>query len=327
MLSVSLKNGVQFTSLDGKSILESARHSGKTLEHSCRTGRCGVCKARLIEGEAEVVQAEESLTDKERIDGFILTCCRVAKTNIALDIEDLGVLSDIEVKTLPCRIDTIQMLSADVIEVTLRTPPTGKLEYVPGQYVDMIGRDGLRRSYSIANAPREDGKVTLQIRKVEKGKMSQFWFYEARPNDLLRMEGALGTFCLRHSDTTQLILLATGTGVAPFKAILEQLAKSPERVDFSHIYLYWGGRTEGDIYWQPDFPMLPFTFIPVLSRSAWQGRKGYIQHAVIEDGHDLTKSSIYACGSESMIQSARQQLIASGLYEGNFYSDAFVSSS
>lgn len=324
---VVLTNATTFEGHDGKSILESARQQGIALEHSCRTGRCGACKARVISGQVEVLQGEESLTSEDEAEGFILTCCRAAKTDLQLDIEDLGELGSIQTKTLPCRIDTLQFLSDDVVEVVLRTPSSSRLVYLPGQYVDMIGKDGLRRSYSIANAPRDDGKITLQIRKVEQGKMSQYWFEEAKTNDLLRMEGPLGTFFLRNSNASQLILLATGTGIAPVKAILEQLAIAPEVNAYSHVYLYWGGRTEQDIYWRPEFESLPLTFTPVLSRTPnGQGRKGYIQQAVIDDGHNLSNAVVYACGSEAMIHSAYERLVAAGLNTKHFYSDAFVSS-
>jgi CDP-4-dehydro-6-deoxyglucose reductase len=327
MSAITLSNSISFEGQDGKSILESARQQGIALEHSCRTGRCGVCKAQVCSGETEILQVEESLTAEDEANGFILTCCRAAKTDLQLDIEDLGELGSIQTKTLPCRIDALQFLSDDVVEVVLRTPPASHLVYLPGQYVDMIGKDGLRRSYSIANAPREDGKISLQIRKVEQGQMSQYWFEEAKVNDLLRMEGPLGTFCLRKNNASQLILLATGTGIAPIKAMLEQLATTHQANAYSHIHLYWGGRTEQDIYWRPDFESLPLTFTPVLSRTpGWQGRKGHIQQAVIDDGHDLSDAVVYACGSEAMIHNAHEQLVAAGLNSKYFYSDAFVSS-
>ena len=327
MNKIRLANGTIFSSSDSTVILESARQQGIALEHSCRTGRCGVCKAEVVSGETDVIQAEASLTAEDEADGFILTCCRAAKTDLQLDIQDLGELGVIQTKTLPCRIDSLQRLADDVVEIVLRTPPTSRLQYLPGQYVDVIGNDGLRRSYSISNAPREDGKITLQIRKVEQGKMSQYWFEEAKAKDLLRIEGPLGTFCLRNSNAKKLILLATGTGIAPIKAILEQLVTTPVVNTYNQIHLYWGGRIEKDIYWQPVFESLPLTFTPVLSRTPeWQGRKGYIQHAVIDDDHDLSDAVVYACGSESMIHSAHEQLVSVGLQSKQFYSDAFVSS-
>lgn len=324
---VTLANGNVFYANANQTILEAATQHGLALEYSCRNGRCGACKAGVICGETEAIKPEESLNEQEQSNGLVLTCCRSASTDIQLDIEDLGDLGNLQVKTLPCRIDKLQFLSGDVIEVTLRTPPGSRLEYLPGQYVDMIGKDGLRRSYSIANAPRNDGKITLQIRKVPNGVMSHYWFNEAQPNDLLRMEGPLGTFCLRRKQASHLVLLATGTGIAPIKAILEHLSVTPELNTYNQVHLYWGGRVEQDIYWQPEFPRLPIKFTPVLSRSKnWQGCKGYVQQIAIADGIDLANAMVYACGSEAMIHSAQEQLTAAGLNKMHFYSDAFVSS-
>ena len=243
-------------------------------------------------------------------------------------IEDLGELAKFTPKTLPARIDTISQLSDDVVEVVLRTPPTSRFNFRAGQYIDVMGPGGIRRSYSLANAPREDGKLKLEIRYVNNGKLSQYWFNEAKPNDLLRLEGPLGTFCLRPKPSSSLILLATGTGIAPVKAILEELASSKTDLVYEKIYLYWGGRIEQDLYWQPDFSDLPLTYIPVLSRSSdWVGRTGYVQQAVLEDQLDLNNASVYACGSEAMIHAAKDVLIAAGLSKKQFYSDAFVSAS
>lgn len=273
------------------------------------------------------MRTEESLTGEEQSAGYILTCCRTTQTDVQLDIEDLGELGNIQTKTLPCRIDSLSLLSDDVIEVTLRTPPTSRLNYLPGQYLDVIGKDGLRRSYSIANAPRDDGKLTLQIRKVAGGEMSHYWFDEAKANDLLRLEGPLGTFCLRPSKTSHLLLLATGTGIAPIRAMLEHLAADPAQSSYSQISVYWGGRTEKDIYWAPSYASLPMRFVPVLSRSSdGPARKGYVQDAALADDLDLSDTVVYACGSEAMINSARSQLVKSGLNPRHFYSDAFVSS-
>ena len=198
---------------------------------------------------------------------------------------------------------------------------------IPGQYIDVIGKNGFRRSYSIANAPREDGTVTLQIRKVVGGQMSHYWFHEAKVNDLLRMEGPLGTFSLRKSNVSNLILLATGTGIAPIRAILEQILKVPNLNTFANIFLYWGGRAIKDLYFDPLEMEVPIIYRPVLSRdNVWDGHKGYVQQAVLADEVDLFDSVVYACGSENMIESSFEILTKSGLSQQNFYSDAFVSS-
>lgn len=327
MPTVTLSNARTFDCQPEQTLLEAARTQGVALEHSCRTGRCGSCKTQVLDGVTAPVKAEESLSADEQAAGFILTCCRTAVTDVSLDIEDLGELGNIETKTLPCRIDSLSRLTDDVIEVTLRTPPTSRLSYLPGQYIDVIGKDGRRRSYSVANAPRDDGKLTLQIRKVPNGAMSRYWFDEAKANDLLRLEGPLGTFCLRPSQASQLVLLATGTGIAPIRAMLEQLANNPAANTYRQVHVYWGGRTEQDIYWTPDYSALPLRFVPVLSRSPYSaGAKGYVQEAALADGIDLKDAVVYACGSESMIASAKSKLVAAGLNPKNFHSDAFVSS-
>jgi CDP-4-dehydro-6-deoxyglucose reductase len=279
-------------------------------------------------GATSVIQSETSLTQDELNAGYVLTCCRSVLSDIALGIEDLGDFADLKPKTLPARIDSLELVSEDVIAVTLRTPPASQLLFRTGQYIDVIGPEGIRRSYSLASAPRSDGKLQLEIRRVEGGQLSQYWFEKAKANDLLRIEGPFGTFSRRSTPVKNLIFLATGTGIAPVKAILEELAGSPDKSKYDKIVVYWGGRTVADVYWKPDFENLSLSFIPVLSRELeWVGRKGYVQQAVIEDGLDLSASSVYACGSETMIASAKALLVGAGLNERAFYSDAFVSSS
>ncbi|MGY2339208.1 FAD-binding oxidoreductase [Pseudomonas sp. SDO5532_S415] len=328
MKSVTICNGKVFNSAIGESMLDNARTQGITLEYSCRTGRCGVCKAKVVSGETEAFKGELSLSEEERQDGYVLTCCRYASTDVELDIEDIGALGDISVRTMPCRIDAIGMLADNVIQLILRLPPNSKFSYLPGQYLDVIGAGGVRRSYSIANAHREDAKLELHIREVEQGVMSQYWFTEAKVNDLLRLEGPLGTFSLREKECKNIVFLATGTGIAPVKAILEQILSTPALVVGKKIYIYWGGRTQKDIYWEPNLDGLDAVFIPVLSRadSSWAGRNGYVQTALMEDALDLSQSVVYACGSEDMIFSARESLAKAGLPAKNFYSDAFVRS-
>lgn len=324
---VQLLHGVTFGVEFKKTLLDSAMSKDIFLEYSCRTGRCGVCKAHVLQGSTVVEQEEQALSAEERALGFILTCCRSALTDLELDVEDLSEFSQCSRKTLPCRIDSIKQLASDVVEVVLRLPPNSGLNYLPGQYIDVIGQ-GVRRSYSIANASCADGKIELQIRQVDQGVLSAYWFGKAKANDLLRLEGPFGTFGLRTLETTNLLFLATGTGIAPIKAMLEKLSVQFGDLAGKSIYVYWGGRTEADIYWEPVFKDLPLKFIPVLScpDSAWAGRTGYIQQAVLDDRVSLRESVVYACGSDSMIHSARDTLVAAGLSAKNFYSDAFVSS-
>lgn len=325
---VILSNHKTFTAQPDRSILDCAKSQDTVLEYSCRTGRCGVCKANVLRGETELIQTELALTESERASGTILTCCRAAITDLELDIEDLGALADIQIKTIPCRIDTLERMADDVVRVVLRTPPKSALFFLAGQYIDVIGKEGVRRSYSIANTVREDAKLELHIRQVPDGVMSQYWFSEAQTNDLLRLEGPLGTFCLRDTRTTNLVFMATGTGIAPIKAMLEALAGDPKPLGNKRIYIYWGGRTEADLYWHPEFPSLDLAYRPTLSRAnpQWSGARGYVQQTVLAENLDMADTSVYACGSEAMIQTAREVLTQAGLPLKQFHSDAFVSS-
>lgn len=326
---ITLANGKQFPAEASETILDAALRAGIVLEHSCKTGRCGSCKTQLRGGSSTPLVDEIGLSQAERDAGWILTCVRWAKNDIHLNVEDLDGIRVYPAKTLPCRIQSLERLSADVLRAILRLPPNQQLDYHPGQYIDVIGKDELRRSYSVANAPASDKTIELHIRQVPEGAMSRYWFEEARINDLLRLNGPLGTFFLRDVSGLDLILLATGTGIAPIKAMLEGLAAEPLVRLPRSISVYWGGRAPQDIYWNPEGGGLTLRYIPVLSRgdSSWTGARGHVQQAALQSGATLEQAVVYACGSLAMIDSARAQLVAAGLNGRRFYSDAFVSSS
>jgi len=328
MAKVFIANNKSFEIKTGETFLDAARKEKLILEHSCRSGRCGICKVAVVSGVTIAIKDELSLTVEEERNGYILTCCRTSDNDVVLDVEDIGQLEDIQIKTLPARIDSLHYLTTDVINIVLRLPPNSGFLYLPGQYIDVIGKTGVRRSYSIANAPRTDGKIELQIRKVKNGVLSNYWFNEVKENDFLRIEGPLGTFFLRNILPTYIVFLATGTGIAPIKAMLEYFDAQPHLVAHKIIYVYWGGRAEQDIYWRPEFSNIDIRFYLALSRSdeQWLGRQGYIQNVLLEDKIPLEDSVIYACGAEKMIHSSAQLLIEHGLDPKNFYSDAFISS-
>jgi CDP-4-dehydro-6-deoxyglucose reductase len=328
MHEVTLRNGRTFSADEHVSILDAARGHDVVLEYSCRTGRCGVCKAAVLAGETVRLREEESLSEAERDAGLILTCCRAAMSSLSLDIEDLGRLKGYMARTLPCRITAIERLAPDVVGVSLRLPPASPLRFLPGQYVDIITK-GVRRSYSLANSPRADNLLELHIRELPGGMLSAFWFGEAKEGDLLRMEAPLGTFFLREGGSGPLIFLATGTGIAPVKAILEELAAEPGLAEGRPVHVYWGNRHRRDFYWQPTSGMPGVSFVPVLSGpdQDWSGRRGYVQSALLDDIADLSQAQVYACGSQIMIKDAEALLVQRGLPRKSFFSDAFVSSS
>jgi CDP-4-dehydro-6-deoxyglucose reductase len=324
---VRISSGRTFDVAEGESLLDAATRAGVTLAYSCRTGRCGTCRGRLIAGSTSPIHHELGLDESDRRGGWILTCVRSAQSNVDLEVDDLGNVPMFAAKTLPCRIHSRSPVSEDVLRVLLRLPPSTTFTFHPGQYIDVIGRGGLRRSYSIANAPAQATLIELHIRRVVGGQMSKYWFDEAKDNDLLRLHGPLGTFFLRNVADFDLVFLATGTGIAPVKAIIEGLAQGHSSVPRS-VTILWGGRVPQDMYWNTKGIGVDHQFVPVLSRGdlSWEGARGYVQEVFLSTRPDLQRAAVYACGSEIMINDARRQLVSAGLSERQFFSDAFVCS-
>jgi CDP-4-dehydro-6-deoxyglucose reductase len=322
-----LKNGKRFEAPVGMSVLDAAASAGLTLEHSCRTGRCGACKVRVLKGCVRPTQVPDlALTSRQREKGYMLSCVNSADSDtLVLDAEDLGRLADIRTQNQPARIHAINRPLEDVAIVLLRLPPGQALRYLPGQHIQLIGPGGVRRAYSLANAPRADGMLELQIRRVKTGVLSAYWFGSAKVGDLLRLQGPRGSFFFRDVAGRDLVLLATGTGVAPLKAMLEDLAIRPATEQPRLLTLYWGARRSEDFYydraairaWHP-----ALRFVPVASR---EGQGIHVQRSALLDVTDWSNVSVYACGSPAMIADARISLVEAGLDDAHFFSDAFVS--
>ncbi|MEX8521809.1 MAG: 2Fe-2S iron-sulfur cluster-binding protein [Leptothrix ochracea] len=333
MVQVTLAGGRNFEAGPDESMLAAALRAGIALEHSCLTGRCGACKAQISHGQTRSLHEEVGLEPQDRDAGWILSCARSALTDVHLDgIEDLGVPLP-PVKTLPCRIQSLSLLAPDVMRVVLRLAPQQTWMHHAGQSIDVIGPGGLQRSYSVANAVSQTQGIQLElhIRHVPGGAMSRYWFEQAKPNDLLRLRGPLGTFFLRVVAERDLIFLTTGTGIAPVKAMLESLARLPHTERPRSVALYWGGRQAADLYWQPPLEHLQ-RYVPVLSRahSDWAGARGHVQDVLLAPSPHplpiLSQSTVYACGSDAMVHAARERLIEAGLPPRHFHADAFVCS-
>ena len=325
MLRVQLSSGKSFEMSAGMLLLEAAAKSGVVLPHSCKTGRCSTCKCKVISGETRSVVPELGLTEAERFDGWILSCVRTATTDLVLEVEELGGVLLPPVTTQACRISSLKRVAPDVLKVVLRLPPRATFNFIPGQYIDVIGPGGIRRSYSLANSPNVENTLELHIRAVEEGAMSFYWFNEAAVNDLLHLKGPQGTFFLRNIARRDLVFLATGTGIAPVKAMLEALPRFPVDQFPKSVMVLWGARKKRDLYFDLTELASGHQYIPVLSREAtWHGEQGYIQNALLRQKPNLLNCSVYACGSGAMIQSARVALTTAGLPSHRFHSDAFV---
>lgn len=326
---VTLADGRSFLAPPDTSILMAARAAGLLLEHSCDFGRCGSCRARMISGEVKALRETSGLNRSELDAGWVLTCTHAAGSNLQLDTQVLGAAPAAVARTLPARIDSLDLLAPDVIRVRLRLPPSADFRFKAGQHIEVFGPGSVKRRYSMASPPATGQSLELHIRRVAGGVLSRYWFDRAKPQDLLRLRGPLGSFSLRPLAGVHLVFLATGTGVAPILSMLGELACQPAAEQPLSTTLYWGGRVPSDLYTDPQRMGQPaLRFVPVLSRAedSWAGSRGHVQDVLLDERANLRHTAVYACGSSQMIQDARVTLGARELHERHFHFDAFVSS-
>ena len=323
---VKTLENIKFPSIAKKTILDSALTAGFVFNYSCKSGQCGSCKATLIEGEIIEIQEQLSLNKKDQDNNKFLTCCCMATSDVLIDATNLSAMQGIEVKILPARINSLEPLSKDIMQVKLRLPPASNFEFLEGQFIDIIGPNSTRRSYSIASASLNK-EIILLVKRVKDGVLSNYWFNKARLNDLLRIEGPKGSFFLRDR-AKPLVFLATGTGIAPIISILDGLDSNPDYNQTGDISLFWGNRVQRDFVWKPNFKKINVDFYPIISRKddKWKGQVGYVQDVALRVFDSARKVNIYACGSSEMVNSAKFSFVGAGLSESNFYSDAFVQS-
>jgi CDP-4-dehydro-6-deoxyglucose reductase len=323
-----------FTAEDGDTVLAAAMRAELMIPYGCRNGACGTCKGRILEGEVDFGAHQPStLTDDEKRRGLALFCVAKPKTDLVIEVREVRKAGDIEVKRLPCRIESIDKRASDVAVVKLKLPVNERLQYLAGQYLDFVLKDGHRRSFSIATPPHADELLELHIRHTPGGFFTDQLFNTFKGREILRFEGPLGTFYLREDSDKPMIFVAGGTGFAPIKAQLEHLF---HHGDDRPKVLYWGARARKDLYlpeaplrWQQEHP--EFSYVPVLSdprpEDQWQGRTGFVHQAVLDDFPGLANYQVYACGAPAMTDLARQTFVEQrDLPEDEFYCDAFTPS-
>jgi CDP-4-dehydro-6-deoxyglucose reductase len=323
----------RFVCDEGDTVLAAATAADLMLPYGCRNGACGTCKGRILEGEVDYGAHQAStLTDEEKGKGLALFCVARPKTDLVIEVREVRRAGDIQVRRLPCRIESIERAAADVAIVRLKLPANERLQYLAGQYIDLLLKDGRRRSFSLATPPHDDALLELHVRHIPGGFFTTQLFTEYKGREILRFEGPHGSFYLREDSDKPVILVAGGTGFAPIKAIIEHAlhhdldARRP-------FVLYWGARTKKDLY-LPDLPGSwqqgrNFTFIPVLSEpapdDAWPGRTGLVHQAVLDDFPSLRGYQVYACGAPAMVDAARASFTAQrALPPDEFFADSFT---
>ena len=327
-------SGRSFLAETDEALLAAAIRQGIGLPYGCKDGACGSCKCKKLEGSITQGSHQlKALSLEEAAAGFILTCCATAHSDIVIESRQVTDESAFPIKRMPTRVASLAKASHDVIVVRLQLPAADVFKYHAGQYVEFLLRDGDKRAYSMGNAPHtqlENPGVELHIRHMPGGKFTDHVFGAMKEKEILRIEGPFGSFYLREDSDKPMVLLASGTGFAPIKAIIEHMQfKSITRP----AVLYWGGRRPDDLYMN-DWVMakvaeMPnFSYVPVISdalpEDAWTGRTGFVHNAVLQDIADLSGHQVYACGAPIVVDSAKAAYAAAGLPEDEFYADSFV---
>jgi CDP-4-dehydro-6-deoxyglucose reductase len=329
-------SGRSFTADSTETLLAAGIRQGVGLPYGCKDGACGSCKCKKIEGTVvHGVHQSKALSDEEEAQGLILTCCATAQSDVVLESRQVTEAGAFPIKKMPVRIVSLVKKSDDVMVIHLQLPANDVMQFHAGQYIEFLLRDGSRRSYSMGNAPHtlEAGapKVELHIRHIPGGKFTDPVFTTMKEKDILRAEGPYGSFFLREDSDKPMVLLASGTGFAPIKALIEHMQhKGINRP----ATLYWGGRRPSDLYmndWvQEQLAQMPhLRYVPVVSNAipedAWTGRTGFVHQAVLQDHPDLSGFQVYACGAPIVVESAQRDYGSAGLPAEEFFADSFTS--
>jgi len=336
-------SGRSFSVDAGETLLAAAIRQGVGLPYGCKDGACGSCKCRKLEGQViHGPHQSKALNEEEAAAGLVLTCSATAQSDVVLESRQVTDESAFPIKKMPVRVQAMHKVSNDVMVLRVQLPATDPMRFHAGQYVEFLLRDGARRSYSMANAPhhlvRTEGGVAtgpaieLHIRHMPGGKFTDHVFGAMKDKDILRIEGPYGSFFLREDSDKPIVFLASGTGFAPIKAIIEHMQH--QGIDRPAV-LYWGGRRPDDLYmdgWVREMcaQMPNLRYVPVVSNALpeddWTGRTGFVHQAVLEDLPDLSGHQVYACGAPIVVESARAEYSAqAGLPSDEFYADSFTS--
>ncbi|HLZ05455.1 MAG TPA: 2Fe-2S iron-sulfur cluster-binding protein [Bradyrhizobium sp.] len=307
-------------------VLDAAERSGYSMPSSCRKGACNTCEAGLLAGEVE----QRGRGRRTARDGSALMCRSRPRTDLTIRPKRFERLDVVRRKTITTRIFRLARPAPDVTLLALRFPIGLRAPFKAGQYLQVIMEDGDRRNFSMANAARDNDGAELHIRHVPGGKFSISTLSKLSVGDPLAIEIPYGDFYLRDS-ARPVILLASGTGFASIKSIIETAILADK---CRPMHLYWGARTREDMYlselparWAERLPW--FSFTPVLSEpnSSWTGRTGLVHDAVRADQSDLSETDVYACGNPLMVSAAQGDFTQShGLPDAQFFADAFVES-
>lgn len=322
-------SNASFTVNEGESVLTAALRQGVMLPYSCKNGTCGSCKGLLESGEVHYpFHPPLALERADIADGYTLLCQAEPLEDLVVKVREIEALRDIPVRLLPARVIEKTLLASNVMRIKLRLPKAQRLQFLAGQYMDILLPGGKRRAFSIASAPQNEDELELHIRHVEGGDFTGWVFDELKEKDILRIEGPLGTFFVRHDKPTRpIIMMGGGTGFAPLKSMIEDLLALGDQ---RPIHLFWGAKSAEELYqeslpllWQKRHEHIQYTSALSEEKEQQAAFSGFVHEAVLKAYADLSRYDVYMSGPPAMIDAAKMAFLQNGLPERRLFYDSF----
>lgn len=327
----NLRSGVTFTVNEGESVLSAALRQGVMLPYSCKNGTCGSCKGQLESGDVHYPFHPPLALEKSEIaEGKALFCQAAPVDDLVIQAREIEAVRDIQVRKMPARVIEKTLMAPDVMRIRLKLPSAQRLQFLAGQYLEILAPEGKRRAFSIASPPQSEDVIDLHIRHVEGGGYTSWVFEELKVRDIVRFEAPLGTFFVRNDQTERpLLMVGGGTGFAPLKSMIECLLSHG---DTRPLHLFWGAATPAELYmheqvqqWEVDNAHINYTsaLSEVESSEASGSFTGLVHEAVLDAYPDLSAFDIYISGPPAMVETGRKAFLEHGAEKRRIFFDSF----
>ncbi|MGD2130014.1 MAG: CDP-6-deoxy-delta-3,4-glucoseen reductase [Lysobacterales bacterium] len=322
-------SGKSFLVREGETVLSAALRQGVMLPYSCKNGTCGSCKGLVERGEVHYpFHPPLALERPDIAEGYALMCQAEPLEDLVIQVREIEAVRDIEVRMLPARVAEKTLLADNVVRLRLTLPAAQRLQFLAGQYVDVLLSGGKRRAFSIASSPSIEDEIELHIRHVDGGDFTGYVFDTLQERDILRFEGPLGNFFIRNDHPERpMVLMGGGTGFAPLKSMVENLL---EQGDGREIHLYWGARTPEELYldqlptrWAAEHGHIHYRRAISDAGSPEDAYSGFVHEAVLADHPDLAPFDVYMSGPPAMIETAKHAFAEHGVAEDRMFYDSF----
>ncbi len=327
----NISSGAVFSVNEGESVLTAALRQGVMLPYSCKNGTCGSCKGRLESGEVHYPFHPPLALSREEIgEGCALLCQAEPIEDLVIRVREIEAVRDIQIRKMPARVIEKTRLTADVMRIKIKLPDAQRLQFLAGQYLEILLPDGKRRAFSIASPPQSEDIIELHIRHVEGGGFTGWVFDTLKERDILRLEAPLGNFFIRNDQTDrQMILMGGGTGFAPLKSMIEDLLAHHDK---RPLHLFWGVRNQAELYlhelaqqWAEQNDHIQYSSALSGPQSGDQADffNGFVHAAVLQQYPQLSAFDIYMSGPPAMIDAGRAAFLENGAEQRRIFFDSF----